>query len=504
MQLSKILLAFQLSSVFLFLNCNAQPNREGENKTMNPQEIRKAVVAGSWYSGDPVQLRKEITEYLDNTKIAQIKGEILALVSPHAGYVYSGFTAANAYKQVQGKSYDAVIVIAPSHREMFQGVSVYNKDGYETPLGIVPVHQEIANAIIDYHQSIRFTMEGHREEHSLEIQLPFLQVAIPDLKIVPIVFWDHSWKNCQLIAEAITRAVQDRKVLIVASSDFYHGNSYQDCKKWDNRTLKQIVEMNPKKLCSGFERQHLMACGGGGIVVAQQVAIDLGADKTEVLFQTNSNDVTGSRGGYVVGYAAVVIYKSSDVDEKPKLGADSELSDEQKTTLLKIARQTIRNLLDGKKPPEAEFKFPIFKEKRGAFVTLNKQGMLRGCIGYVQAFKSLEETIIEMAQAAAFRDPRFSPLQKDEFDELEIEISVLTPIREIENVDEIEVGKHGIIIERGNNSGLLLPQVAVEYGWDRDTFLEHTCQKAGLSSDIWKKAGTKIKIFSADVFHEGE
>ena len=128
--------------------------------------------------------------------------------------------------------------------------------------------------------------------------------------------------------------------------------------------------------------------------------------------------------------------------------------------------------------------------------------MLRGCIGYIHALKQLDETIIEMAQAAAFRDPRFPPVTKDEFDDLEIEISVLTPIREIEDINEIEVGKHGIIIERGGYSGLLLPQVATDYGWDRETFLEHTCNKAGLPTDAWKQEGTKIKIFSADIFHE--
>ena len=163
-----------VSFLFLF-NCNAQPNKEVEKKTMSSQDIRKSVVAGSWYTDDPDKLREEINNYLENAKLAHINGEILALVSPHAGYAYSGYVAANAYKQVQGNKYEAVIVIAPSHREPFPGVSVYNKDGYETPLGIAPVNKKIANAIIDYDKSIQFTMRGHGEEHSLEIQLPFLQ-----------------------------------------------------------------------------------------------------------------------------------------------------------------------------------------------------------------------------------------------------------------------------------------------------------------------------------------
>jgi MEMO1 family protein len=505
MKLSKFITKTLIISFLFTINCKAQPKMEVEKEAMEEQQVRKSAVAGTWYTDNPVDLRKEISRYLENAKLARIDGEIIALVSPHAGYAYSGFTAANVYKQVMSNKYDAAIVIAPSHKEMFYGVSVYNKDGYETPLGLVPVEKSIANAIIEYDEQIRFTMEGHHDEHSLEIQLPFLQVAIPDLKIVPIVFWDHSWKNCNLLADAITKAVKGKKVLIVASSDLYHGESYKDCKKTDNNTLKQVIELKPEKLCRGFEKQELMACGGGGIVVAELVAMNLGANKAKIVYQTNSNDVTGSRGGYVVGYGAVAIYKEGDEGEEEKndkVGVESGMSDEEKKELLALARKTIKNVLEEKALPKPEYKYPLFKEKRGAFVTLNKNRMLRGCIGYIFAIKPLEETIIDMAQAAAFRDPRFPPLVKDEYENLEIEISVLTPIREIEDVEEIEVGKHGIIIERGANSGLLLPQVATEYGWDRETFLEHTCQKAGLPKNTWKKKGTIIKIFSADVFHE--
>ena len=336
----------------------------------------------------------------------------------------------------------------------------------------------------------------------MDIQLPFLQVAIPDLKIVPIVLWDYSWENCSRLADAITKAVKGKKVLIVASSDLYHGNSYDECKATDNRTLSSVLELNPQKLCQDFQDRDLMACGAGGIVVAELVAMNLGANKAKIVYQINSNDVTGSKGGYVVGYGAVAIYKESNAQQEPKIGIDSGLNEEDKRVLLKTARQSIENALANRENPIVESESPILKEKRGAFVTLTKNGMLRGCIGYVQAIKSLDITVIEMAQAAAFRDPRFPAVTADELDDLEIEISVLTPIREITDINEIEVGKHGIIIERGGYSGLLLPQVATDYGWDRETFLEHTCNKAGLPTDAWKKEGTKIRIFSADVFHE--
>jgi len=489
--------------VFLiFINCNAQPNKEVEKNAMDPQEIRKAVVAGTWYSSNPEKLRKEIASYLENAKKAEIRGEIIALISPHAGYAYSGAVASHAYKQVMGNHYDAVIVIAPSHREAFHGVSVFNKDGYETPLGVVPVAKEIADALIAQSEHIRFSWEGHREEHALEIQLPFLQLAIPDLKIVPIVFWDHSWDNCTRLADAIVHAVKDKNVLIVASSDLYHGYDYEECVRSDNRTLETVVELNTKKLYQAFQHEDAMACGAGGILVAEMVAIRLGATQATRLFQTNSGDVTGNRNDYVVGYGAVAIYRADATIKEERVGMESGLTGEEKQYLLKLARQTIEKVVDRKKPPKLKHAYPVLKEKRGAFVTLTKNGMLRGCIGYVTAVLPLDETIVEMAQAAAFRDPRFPAVTKDEVAHLEIEISVLTPIREIADIREIEIGKHGIIIERGSHSGLLLPQVATEYGWNRETFLDHTCTKAGLSSDAWQKDGTRIKIFSADIFHE--
>jgi len=492
----------ELFLFLLFINCNAQPKKEVEKRAMNAQEIRKPVVAGSWYTDNPDKLRREITSYLENAKKVNIQGEILALVSPHAGYAYSGAVAGYAYKQVMGNQYDAVIVLAPSHHEAFHGISVFNKDGYETPLGVVPVEKDIANALIEQSEDIKFSWEGHRQEHSLEIQLPFLQVAIPDLKIVPIVFWDHSWGNCNLLANAITKVVKNKKVLIVASSDLYHGYDYEDCVKTDNRTLELVEQLKPNKLYNGFKDENLMACGAGGIIVAELVAKNLGADKAKIVFQTNSGDVTGNRKDYVVGYGAVVVYKQTEKIKEEKVGIDSGLDEEEKKYLLKIARQTIEKTVDNKKQPKLKHEYSILKEKRGGFVTLTKNGALRGCIGYIKAMLPLDETIVEMAKAAAFRDPRFPPVEKDEVSQLEIEISVLTPIQEIEDVEKIEVGKHGIIIERGGYSGLLLPQVATDYGWDLETFLEHTCQKAGLPSDSWKKEGTKIKIFSADIFHE--
>lgn len=177
-----------------------------------------------------------------------------------------------------------------------------------------------------------------------------------------------------------------------------------------------------------------------------------------------------------------------------------ELTDKEKTALLDIAKGAIEARINHQEIPEIKIDSETLKSKRGAFVTLKKQGHLRGCIGYIKAYKPLWETVQEMAVAAAFHDPRFPSLKKDEVKNLTFEISVLSPLKRIKDVNEIEVGKHGLYMINGFRSGLLLPQVATEYGWDRETFLIETCYKAGLPPDSWMDESTEIYIFSADYF----
>jgi len=185
---------------------------------------------------------------------------------------------------------------------------------------------------------------------------------------------------------------------------------------------------------------------------------------------------------------------------KEKVGIDLGLKDVEKTTLLGLARTTIESKLKGKDAPAFIPDSDTLKENRGAFVSIHRHGNLRGCIGNISTEKPLYKTIREMALSAAFNDPRFAPLKENEFDDLDIEISVLTPMQQITDINEIEVGKHGLMIVKDHFSGLLLPQVATDYGWDRETFLSHTCMKAGLPEDAWEDKDTKIYAFSADVF----
>ena len=480
----------------------AQISRGG--KEMGMKEIREPALAGSWYPGEPEILSRDIKRYLANAKKERVEGQIVALVSPHAGYMYSGQVAAYAYKIVEGMVFDSVVVVGPSHRLAFQGASLWAQGGFRTPLGVVPVDAELSKRLMEKRKEIRFIPEAHQQENSLELQIPFLQTVLKSFKLVPIAMEpEWSWGTCQYLASAIAETARGKKVLLIASSDLSHFHSYDQAVKLDKIVLNHIERFDPEGLNRDLRSGGCEACGGGPIISIMLAAKALGANKGKVLKYLNSGDVTGDR-GRVVGYAAGVFYKTAGGKEKmkdeKKVGVDLGLNEEEKKTLHHIAKTVIENKTRGKPVPDFKVESPILKENRGAFVTIQKRGELRGCIGYIEGHGPLHKTIEKMAEAAAFNDPRFTPVKEKELPELDIEISVLTPLKRITDVSEIQVGKHGIYIKKGWSSGLLLPQVATEYEWDRHTFLEHTCQKAGLPSNAWKEKDTEIYIFSADIF----
>ncbi len=467
--------------------------------------IRKSILAGTWYPGRPDVLRADVERFLAEASV-EPAGQVVGLVSPHAGYAYSGGVAAYAYQLVRGGGFDSVIVIGPSHRAYFQGASVYERGGYETPLGIVPVDADLAEKLIARSNRISSIPSGHAQEHSVEIQLPFLQVALGSFSFVPIVMGGQGRRDCEELSGAIVESVGDRKVLLVASSDLSHFHSDERARSMDFRILKHLESMDADGLFRELESGSSEACGGGPMAVVMMAAKKLGADTGKVLKYANSGDVTGDRQG-VVGYAAAAFFKggSENLSKKRKTtGADPGLTEGEKSRLLEIARDAIDDRLRGEKTSFAEPGSSTLKEKRGVFVSLHKKGRLRGCIGCIEGRKPLFKAVQEMAQSAAFEDPRFSPLSQEEMKNLDIEISVLTPLKEVKDISEIEVGIHGIYLVKGFYSGLLLPQVATQYGWDRTTFLEETCRKAGLPPQSWKDEKTKIYIFKADIFGEKE
>ncbi|MFA4911892.1 MAG: AmmeMemoRadiSam system protein B [Desulfobacteria bacterium] len=469
-------------------------------------EIREPAVAGSFYPNDPVVLKKQIRGFLDNVPEEKIEGKIIALISPHAGYMYSGQVAAFGYKLLEGSDFNRVIVIAPSHRAHFHGASVYNKIGYKTPLGIVPVDRDLCNRIIAQDKMISYYPQAHTQEHSLEVHVPFLQIVLKEFRLVPIVMGSQDFDTCRILSEAILKAIRDERVLIVASSDLSHFHRYDKAVSLDKTVLDHIDKLDAGGLEQDLKDGRCEACGGGPIVTAMLISEKLGANKAKVLNYANSGDITGDKSG-VVGYAAAVLYKNQGETKNKEIeraGVDLGLNKEEKKTLLSIAKTAIECRVKNQNLPKFDIRSDTLREKRGAFVTLHKHGSLRGCIGNIHGNKPLYITIEEMAIASAFNDPRFKPVTEGEIKDLDIEISVLTPLRKIDNVEDIQVGKHGIYIEKGYYSGLLLPQVATEYRWDSTTFLEQTCNKAGLPKSAWKDKDTRIYIFSADIFSEEE
>jgi AmmeMemoRadiSam system protein B/AmmeMemoRadiSam system protein A len=468
--------------------------------------VRKPVVAGSFYPADSSNLSSTIDQYLSRVDV-ELEGEIFGVVSPHAGYSYSGQTAAFAYRTLKNKQ--LVILLGPSHRYYVKGFAVYDKGEWETPLGRVKIDGDFVSKLKSHSELIVNEPEAHSQEHSLEVQLPFLQKVLKDFKIVPIVFNTDQPSLLKLIADALTKELEDRENwVIVASSDLYHGYNYSKTKEVTDKINKYISGFDYEGLL-GYDRDLRQsgvcaACGCSAIAVLMQVMKNLGIDEVKLLESTSSGDVTGEKSGYVVGYGAWMFSRNKlkkTESKRSESAFDFNLTKEDKEELLTIARKTVNEYVKNKKIPHFEVESEALQEKCGAFVTLKKKnGTLRGCIGHIVAEKPLFLVIRDMAIAAATQDYRFPPVTSSEINDIEIEISVLTPMQRVNNVDEIKVGRDGLLIKRGYMSGLLLPQVPVEQGWDKATFLEHTCYKAGLPADAWKSS--ELWKFQAIVFSE--
>jgi MEMO1 family protein len=271
------------------------------------KDVRRSILAGSWYPGQPQVLRADIEAYFRNVPEREAPGRIIGLVAPHAGYVYSGQVAAYAYRLIRGADYEKVIVISPSHRMYFEGASIWTGAGFETPLGVVPVDQELVAALLAADGLIAEIPAAHGREHALEIQLPFLQVALGEFSFVPLVMGAQDGGTCRRLAEAIAGAVGNRRTLIVGSSDLSHFHSYSEAVRLDSVAVENMRKFDPEGLLRDLARQACEACGGGPAATAMMAARALGADRAELLKYANSGDVTGDR-REVVGYASAIFF----------------------------------------------------------------------------------------------------------------------------------------------------------------------------------------------------
>lgn len=470
--------------------------------------VRQPAAAGTFYPANPDELSRSVRE-LSIWESGQPRptGQLVALISPHAGYVYSGKIAGQGYSLLSSGQFERVIVISPSHVEAFRQSSVYKGRAYETPLGTIPVDSEFCQKLVAESKTVILSDIGHRTEarmrgeHALEVQLPFLQARLGAFQLVPIVMGDQSYENCLALGKALAKLVVPGRDLIVASSDLSHFHPYHEAVALDQKVVRAVNRWDYMGLSENLERRQWEACGGGPIVAAMIAAERLGANQAVTLKYANSGDIPQGDKSRVVGYLSAALMKS---DNGVSLDFDSiELSAEDQQFLLETARLSVAAAVKSAKMGTYQPEVPAsLREEAGVFVTLTKQGRLRGCVGSIVATESLPAAVATSAANASLNDRRFPQVRVDELDSLEYEISILSPFRRVTDVSQIQPGKHGLLIERGPYRGLLLPQVATEHHWDRTAFLENTCIKAGLPKDAWSLPDAEIYAFSAYVFGE--
>ncbi|HUH66787.1 MAG TPA: AmmeMemoRadiSam system protein B [Syntrophales bacterium] len=481
-------------------------------------DVREPAVAGRFYPEDPMKLRLAVEKFLEDAVPVQVK-EPIAIIVPHAGYIYSGQICADAFKQVRDKQYDVIVILGTNHTTPgFDKISVHPGGGFRTPLGIAPIDVELAAKILaaDPDDCVS-TRAVHHREHSVEVIVPFVQVVFPNAKIVPIIVGAPDVNMCKRFGEALAKTLKDRRALIVASSDLSHYPAAEDAVAVDKKTLDAITTLDPARLHAVAQSQMSLfiakletcACGEAPVMAAMAAARSLGATRGLVVSYANSGDVAVGDRSQVVGYGAVVLAKDRSetvrgtIDRSSPSTPSGFLNSSDKKVLLAFARDTISRIFLTDTVPLARSENANLKEKCGVFVTLKKKNELRGCIGRIVGDEPLIKLVGAMALQAAFNDPRFRPVQSDELRDIEIEISVLTPMKKVSSAQDIVVGRDGVVLQKGGHSAVFLPQVATEQGWTREEMLDNLAEKAGLSKGSWRE-GTQFSTFQAVVFSEKE
>jgi len=466
------------------------------------ENIRKPLYAGSFYPADKseiIQTIEILTSKAKNTHFtAPYDKTLKALIIPHAGYIYSGLTASHASLVLPENRFSKVILMGPDHRIGFSGCAISDSDIYETPLGRVKIHKDACK--LRLHKELFHSIPASdKNEHSLEVVLPFLQTYLKKFELVPIVAGITDYTK---IAEAVD-PITDGKTLLVASSDLSHYLPYQEAVSRDKETVNMILNLEKGK----FLNSDNSACGKLPILALMSLAGKHGW-KPVLIHYSNSGDTAGDK-SRVVGYAAIAFYGDSSMENGNISG---RLNEKQGQALLKLARKTISEEL-GIKPKEGQFSLVSdledkdLKRKSGTFVTLKLRSQLRGCIGNLDASDPIIEGVKRNAINAAFHDYRFSPLTSKEFDKIDIEISILSEPRPLEYKDgkdlinKLRPDIDGVIIRKGNASATFLPQVWEQLKKPED-FLSHLCMKAGLPSDSWKNSKLEVLTYNVQYFEE--
>ena len=464
--------------------------------------VRPATQANRFYTGDAKELSEEVDSFLALHRGATVYHDVAALIVPHAGYYFSGNVAATAYMSIPAdKPYKRIFLLGPSHHEWLDGASVNTEaDYYATPLGLVKVDHETTLRLAKADHVFSYYPRAHDREHCLEVQLPFLQRrfgedAVPP--IVPIIISTNDFRKLQQIADVLKPYFTDENLFVV-SSDFSHYPSYEDAYEVDGKTGKAIETGDVEQFIAVLEenarsgKRNLATSACGELAIATLMLMMDNAYEVHHLLYQNSGDIDNHDLSRVVGYHAFAMVRATT-------SQTFSLSDEEKRKLKEIALTSIQDSLDGQRIAEPTGLTKTLESKCGAFVSLHKQGRLRGCIGHFGEDTALHEIVAEMARAAAFEDPRFMPVTREELNDIDIEISVLTPMRRIQSLDEFQLHRHGIYIRRGYRSGTFLPQVADEVNWTKEEFVSHCAQdKAGIGWDGWRDA--ELYVYEAIVF----
>lgn len=499
--MKKVLLTVIYS--LLFISCKTQ-NLEN-NSSHIALTNRRPAASGRFYPGSEIALAEKLDALYKKAEPTKYKSPPIAIIAPHAGYPFSGGVAASSFNQIpQNNNYENIFIIGTSHYTTFNGASIYHLGHYITPLGTVKVNIALAKQLLTDNDIFTFNPEAHNKEHSLEVQLPFLQYKFGEqVQIIPIIIGTQKTSAIKKIAEAL-QPYFNEKNLFVISTDFSHYPPYEIAKKVDLETAEAIVSNSPKKFLESIKNNmdkgltdlQTCICGWSSVLTLLYLTENNKEISYSLIDYKNSgdNETYGDKSG-VVGYYSIRVDMNENKD-------NFSLSDEEKVILLKAARKSI----ESKFYPAVDNKFSDnitenLKVNAGAFVTLRKKDKLRGCIGRFKPDKPLIELVQDVAVSSAFYDTRFNKLEPDELDKIDIEISVLTPLKKIESIDEFELGKHGIYIKKGLYAGTFLPQVAEETGWTKEEFLGYCSKnKAHIGWDGWKDA--ELYTYEAIIFSE--
>lgn len=473
---------------------------------------RQPVAAGRFYSADKETLTNDIAQLFETCMKTTPQYKMRAIISPHAGYIYSGKVAASAFSAIdRNTAYRNIFVIGSSHIMAFEGASVYNTGDFLTPLGKLTVNKEIANTL-KADKLFNYPDNAHLREHSLEVQMPFIQYYFKNNPpVIPIIIATNNTGNIKKIAEILKPWFTPDNLFII-SSDFSHYPSYKTAVEVDNATANAIISGDPKKFLDILKKNSYVndpglstsMCGWTSGLLLLYLAEGSSNLVYKKIDYCNSGDSRFGNKDEVVGYNAIALFEKTFGNQITKNLADEIIfTDKEKQQLISLARDNIKSLLyDKKRISVSNETMPeVFKKPLGAFVTLKIKGSLRGCIGRFISSDPLYQVVIESSASSAFDDLRFSPLTKEELPKIDIEITVLGPMKKISNINEIVLGRHGIYIKKDYRSGTMLPQVAVENHWSVEEFLGYTSRdKAGIGWDGWKDAD--IYIYEGIVLEE--